>query len=190
MKRPIADARRGSLGKKGPGPAVGNRALSLPPRRCATLKEQETREPDRDIQPCQIFIDKEGQWFYQDAEMQRREIVLFFYDHLSMDAGGRYILEWSGERCVMEVEDTAYVVRRVAAEDGFILTLSDDSTERLAPETLAVGKGDVLYCRVKRGAFPARFTRAAYYQLAAHVEEKDGTYILDVNGRPYEIRLP
>ena len=143
-------------------------------------------EPE--IAPCGIFIDREGQWYYCGAEMHKREIVQLFYQNMSMDADGRYIVDWGGERCVLEVEDTAYVVRRVREEDGFLLHLSDDSVEELAPETLWVGEGNVLYCRVK-GAFPARFTRPAYYQLAAHVEEKGGAFFLDAAGKKYEIRL-
>jgi hypothetical protein len=140
-----------------------------------------------EIPSCRIFIDKEGQWFYQGAEMQRREIVLFFYDHLCMDDEGRYILKWAGERCILEVEDTAYVVRKVFLDGEYILTLSDGSNEKLAPETLYVGGANVLYCRVKSGAFPARFTRAAYYQLTAHVEEKEGAFFLRMNGKSYGI---
>ncbi len=136
-----------------------------------------------EIRPCEIFIDKEGQWFYQGAEMHRREIVLFFYNHMSMDGEGRYILEWGGERCLLEVEDTALVVRRVAAGSELFLLLSDDSTEKLDPETLYAGRANVLYCRVKGGAFPARFTRAAYYQLTEHIEEEDGAFVLRTGGK-------
>ena len=143
---------------------------------------------DPEIRPCQILIDKEGQWFYRGAEMQRREIVRLFYNHISMDDSGRYVLEWAGERCLLEVEDTAYVVTRVAADAEFNLTLSDDRTETLAPETLYVGEENVLYCLV-RGGFPARFTRPAYYQLAAHVEEKDGAYFLPAGGKRYRIKM-
>ena len=154
------------------------------------MKENEKLTgPDSYIHPCQILIDKEGQWFYRGAEMQRREIVRLFYNHISMDDRGRYILEWAGERCLLEVEDTAYIVMRVAAADAeFHLTLSDDRTETLAPETLYVGKENVLYCLV-RGGFPARFTRPAYYQLAAHIQEKDGAYFLPVGGKRHRIKM-
>ncbi len=143
---------------------------------------------ESEIAPCGIFIDREGQWFYQGAEMQNREIVQLFYRHTSMDADGRYILELDGQRCLLEVEDTAYVVRQVRKEGKFLLQLSDDSVEELAPETLLVGEGNVLYCTIK-GAFPARFTRPAYYQLADYVEEEEGAYVLESAGKRYEIRL-
>jgi uncharacterized protein len=143
---------------------------------------------ESEIAPCGIFIDREGHWYYQGAEMWNREIVRLFYRHTSMDADGRYILELDGQRCLLEVEDTVYVVRRVHKEGNFLLHLSDDRVEGLAPETLYIGEDSVLYCTVK-GAFPARFTRPAYYQLADYVEEEGGAYFLDAAGKRYEIRI-
>jgi uncharacterized protein len=143
---------------------------------------------ESEIAPCGIFIDREGQWFYQGAEMRKREIVQLFYRHTSMDADGRYILELEGQRCLLEVEDTVYVVRRVHKEGNFLLHLSDDTVEELAPETLYIGEDSVLYCTVK-GAFPARFTRPAYYQMADSVEEEEGAYFIESAGKRYEIRL-
>ena len=59
-----------------------------------------------------------------------------------------------------------------------MLSLSDDSTETLEPAGLRVGKDNVLYCTVKAGRFPARFNRAAYYQLSEYIEEgEDGFYL-------------
>ena len=85
----------------------------------------------------------------------------------------------------MDVEDTAFVVRRAVYQDQtqtqnarYILSLSDDTKEELLPDTLFIGQGNVLYCRVKNLAFPARFTRASYYQLARYVEEDNNTYYL------------
>ena len=70
----------------------------------------------------------------------------------------------------------------------FVLILSDDSREELAPETLYVGLENILYCKVKGHSFPARFSRAAYYQLAEHVEkDKGGTFFLPLNGRKHPI---
>lgn len=152
--------------------------------------------PGSDIPPCMISIDREGRWYHKGAEMIHREIIRLFYDHMSMDPMGRYIIEWAGERCTVEAEDTAFVVRGVTPKGidgeglhGFQLLLSDDTVEALQPETLSVGKDHVLYCRVK-GRFPARFTRPAYYQLAAHVEEEGGRYYLPLGGTKYWIHRP
>ena len=146
------------------------------------------------IPPCLIFIDKEGHWYHRGAEMIRREIIRLFYQNMELDAEGRYLINWADSRCYVEVEDTAFVVLRVSLEDGlrtrrsrFLVSLSDDTKEALAPDTLSVGKDHVLYCRVKSGAFPARFNRAAYYQLAQFVEEDSIGYFLSLNGQRHYI---
>jgi hypothetical protein len=94
----------------------------------------------------------------------------------------------------VDVEDTAFVVRGVSHLTGkgvngaeFKISLSDDTEEELMPDTLYLGEDNVLYCKVKKGAFPARFNRAAYYQLAAHVEADGEDYVLPANGRKFKI---
>jgi len=128
--------------------------------------------------------------------MFRREFVNFFYQHLHREASGRYVIELPNDRCYVEVEDTAYVVKAVSVVNGgeakgvdLQLLLCDDTRENLDPETLYVGTGNVVYCRVREGSFPARFSRAAYYQLAEHIEqdgEKDAFY-LHCGDRRYDI---
>ena len=50
-----------------------------------------------------------------------------------------------------------------------------------------MGQDNVLYCKVKSPAFPARFNRAAYYQLAEYIEEEGETYYLPLNGKKLNI---
>ncbi|MFH1242473.1 MAG: hypothetical protein V1689_08935 [Pseudomonadota bacterium] len=149
---------------------------------------------NQDLPPCMIYIDKEGHWYHKGLEMIRRDFVQLFYRNMELDSKGRYVIDWNGNRCYVDVEDTAYVVRGVVYEEAkgdqtgrFILYLSDYTYEELIPDTLVVGKENVLYCRVKGGAFPARFNRAAYYQLAEHVEERDNAYYLPLGGERYRI---
>ena len=146
------------------------------------------------IPPCLISIDKEGRWFHKGAEMIHREYIRLFYENMSLDDQGRYLIHWAGETCYVEVEDTAFVIRRVFFVSGgqsgapqYVLTLSDDTEEALAPDTLYVGNENVLYCRVKEKRFPARFLRSAYYQLADHIIEKEGSFFLPLNKTMYPI---
>ena len=147
-----------------------------------------------DLPPCLIYIDKEGQWYHEGAEMIRRDFIRIFYENMEMDSQGRYVILWGGKRCLVEVEDTAFVVwnMRHRKEDAggkerFVLQLSDDSSEDLRPDSLYVGRDNVLYCKVKEAVFPARFSRAAYYQLATHIVEENRNFYLPVNHRKYEI---
>ena len=149
---------------------------------------------ENEIPPCLIYIDKEGHWYHEGAEMIHREFIRLFYNNMELDLRGRYVIDWKGQRCYVEVEDTAFVVRRVVYQDKgkdgnerFVLSLSDDTQEELMPDTLYVGRDNVLYCSVKDRTFPARFNRAAYYQLAAYVEEENGIYYLPLNGQKNKI---
>ena len=148
-----------------------------------------------DLPPCLIYIDKEGQWYHEGAEMIRRDFIRIFYENMEMDSQGRYVILWGGKRCLVEVEDTAFVVWNMRHQDAdagenerFVLQLSDDSSEDLIPNSLYVGSDNVLYCKVKNAAFPARFSRAAYYQLATHIVEEDDNFYLPFNHRKYEIK--
>ena len=148
-----------------------------------------------DISPCLIYIDKEGRWYHQGAEMIHRKFIRLFYQNMVLDSKGRYLINWANECCYVDVEDTAFVVRRVSYGEEhqdrasrIELSLSDDTKEALIPDSLYVGRENILYCKVKSGLFPARFNRAAYYQLAEHIEEEDGVYFLPLNGQKYVIR--
>lgn len=151
---------------------------------------------DNDIPFGHIRIDKEGIWYYKGSEMFRKEIVNFFYRNLKQDASGLYLIELENDRCYLDVEDTAYVVRSVwpalSEKEGktvFYLMLSDDTTDVLDPATLRVGIGNVLYCAVKNHGFAARFLRAAYYQLADHIayDENQDKYFIELNSARYYI---
>jgi uncharacterized protein len=143
-----------------------------------------------------IRIDKEGTWYFRGAEMFRREIVNYFYENLKMDTSGRYLIELPGDRCFVEVEDKAFVVKTVLKyrttpddREVILITLSDDSQEILDPVTLRIGRDNVLYCSIKNGAFEARFSRPGYYQLTGHVEcdADSDAYFLRLNGQRFYI---
>jgi len=152
------------------------------------------------LQACDIRIDKEGTWSYRGAEMFRREIVNFFYENLKQEPSGRFLIELPGDpgdRCYVDVEDTAFVVRAVYEKrsanilpESFMITLSDDTVEALDPATLRIGEANVLYCSVKGGIFSARFSRAGYYQLADHIEydADNDVFYLTVNDRRFDIQ--
>jgi hypothetical protein len=67
------------------------------------------------------------------------------------------------------------------------LGLSDGTREPLAPQTLRLGEGDVLYCRVKQGRFEARFTPQAQNALAPWLVGGPEGVAVEVAGRSYPI---
>jgi hypothetical protein len=150
----------------------------------------------QDLPSSYIRIDKEGVWYYKGSEMFRREIVNLFYRNLHRDDSGGYYIEYANDIASVEVEDTAYVVRAVyhggsveGGDEKLYLLLSDESCEDLAPETVRVGRDNILYCDVKDKRFPARFLRASYYQIAEYFAQEEGReeFFLSLNGRKYYI---
>jgi len=149
--------------------------------------------PDH-LPPCLIHVDKEGRFWHLGAEMIHQGINRLIMDHVELDEKGRYIINFRGERCFVEVEDTFFVINQVvyrpAGQEGpeaFILTLNDRTEEELDPTTLRQNRDNVLYAKVKSGRFPARFLRPGYYQLAEYVLERDGRFFLPVAGHEYLI---
>jgi uncharacterized protein len=71
-----------------------------------------------------------------------------------------------------------------------VIVTNDDQRELLDPAGLEVGPDNVLYCRVKGGAFRARFLRTAYYHLSNSFFTDEGeTFSLVDRGRRYPIRF-
>jgi uncharacterized protein len=127
-----------------------------------------------------IRIDKDGIWYYCGAHMFRKDILNIFFEHLKIDECGKHLIKLGDEICYLDVEDTAFVVTIVDKKkldgdtaDHIYIQLTDDSWEKLDLCTLSVGKDNVLYCTVKNGTFPARFSRTSYYQLAEFIEQEE-----------------
>ena len=147
-----------------------------------------------DPPPCLIYVDQEGRWWHLGAEMTHQGIMSLLFESVELDDQGRYLIRYQGRLCLVEVEDTLFVITRLDAEtDGggppseYWVTLSDGSREKLVPDTLSQNRDHVLYARVKDGRFPARFLRRSYYQLAEHIVEKNGSFVLPCGGREYEL---
>lgn len=144
-----------------------------------------------------IYIDKDGIWYFRGTEMERQDIVQYFYRYLRRDEEGDYLIEIGDDRCYVGVEDTPFVIRSVsvgisqsAGRPYVELSLNDGSSESLdisAP--LRIGDDHVLYCRVKRDEYEARFSRPAYYQFCEHIiyDSRRGEYLLILNQQSYSL---
>jgi len=155
-------------------------------------------DPQKQAAPFEIKIDKEGVWYYNGAEMFRKDILAAFFQNLFRDESGRYYVKMGDDMCYLKVEDTPIVVKSVhdiaepdAPDSGgkcLGIFLSDSSLEKIDLESLRIGEGNVLYCDLQRG-FPARFTRAAYYQIAEKIQFDGKTgYFIPSNGKNYIIK--
>jgi hypothetical protein len=66
-----------------------------------------------------------------------------------------------------------------------VLALSDETEEPLDPSTLRVSPQGVLYCRVRGGAMPARFSRNAHFTVGERLTEGAGGYELKLGGKTF-----
>ncbi|MFP3928742.1 MAG: hypothetical protein ACLFUP_07545 [Desulfobacteraceae bacterium] len=161
------------------------------------MNEKSSKQPNSapdDPPLCMISVDKEGRMWHLGAEMTNEGINRLLMGQVELDSLGRYIITLGGERCVVEVEDTFFVITRFDlfpaegdAPEGAFVHLNDGSREELDPATLRLGPENVLYATVKGGRFPARFLRKSYYQLAGHIIERNGKYVLAYRGQDYPI---
>jgi hypothetical protein len=149
------------------------------------------------MQESDIKIDREGIWYYRGAHMFRKDILCIFFDNLNLDDCGRYFVQLNQEVCYLDVEDTAFVISAVyktensdGCNEQIEVLLNDDTREALDLTTLEVGKDNVMYCRVKDGKFPARFSRKSYYQLAQHICQDDSAnnFYVFLNNQKFLIR--
>lgn len=148
------------------------------------------------IPPCQIFVSKEGKWYQEGAEIIHRPIFLWLIQSLEKTEEGLFIVHLNNQKCVLEVEDTPLVIQRVDLQressedsDQIKLVLNDESEENLDPETLRISSENILYTTVKKGRFPARFLRPAYYQIAEYMaEDETGGFVLLLNRKKYPIQ--
>jgi hypothetical protein len=143
------------------------------------------------IESGKISFRRDGNWYSDDERIDNPRIALLFSRSIKRDADGSYYLQVAEERAPITVEDTPYVVKAIEEGDGgFTIVTNDDEHEPLDPATLEVGPENVLYCRVKRGTFPARFLRTAYYHLSNNFfPDEGGTFSLFAGGHRYPIKF-
>jgi hypothetical protein len=139
-----------------------------------------------------IRLDRHGRFWHEGVEVTHtgmRRALLRWLDRRESD--GRPILRMDGGRyAYVDGEDADLLVLSVAWRgDRAHVVLNDGATEELQYETLSVGDGDALYCRVRNGRLVGRLTTKAHYALAEHIEEmSDGSFSLCANGALHPIR--
>jgi hypothetical protein len=111
-----------------------------------------------------LRVDVDGDWYDDDVQVTHHGVLANLQGNLRRDAGGYFIQ--TRVRIPVEVADVPFVVTRVERRGGGLrVWLNDGSQEDVDRATLRTGPNDVPYCAVKGGAFEARFSRAAAYQL-------------------------
>jgi hypothetical protein len=121
-----------------------------------------------------LRVGRDGTWFDDDVEVTHPGILTNLRGNLRRDAQGYFIQ--TRVRIPVEVEDVPWVVTRLERQGEVLsVVLNDGSREDVEPSSLRLGSTDVPYCAVKDGAFEARFSRAAAFQLLALAEYDERT---------------
>ncbi len=130
------------------------------------------------LPPGAFRIDRDGVWRHEGQEVTHPGVLRNLYANLRVDGQGHY-LQVGPARIPVEVEDAPFVVIRVEVPSwdnpgSLRVYLSGGSEESLDPAGLWLGAHGAPYCRVTGGRFVARFSVAAWLQLAEAVEEEAG----------------
>jgi len=147
------------------------------------------------VREYRYTVDRDGRIFHEGSEITDPVTLRFFLLAMQQTPDGRYLVVCQGERNWFEAPDTPFVVQRVRCnmEGGGLVSVdllfAGDHHEAHDPDSLEV-EGPYLYCRVRRGAFRARFGRTAVQQLAPFLLEDDGAAVLLLEGRRRPIHRP
>jgi hypothetical protein len=120
--------------------------------------------PPADWKLPDLRVDVEGEWFDDDVQITHTGILANLRGNLRKDAEGYFIQ--TRVRIPVRVDDVPWVVTRLERRgDRLHAILNDGSDEVVDPARVRLGAGEVPYCAVKSGAFEARLSRAATFQL-------------------------
>ena len=135
-----------------------------------------------------LRVDVDGAWYDDDVEITHHGVLANLRANLRRDGQGYFIQ--TRVRIPVTVDDVPWVVTRIERRGDRLHAILNDGTETaIDPATLRIGPGDVPYCAVKDGAFEARLSRAATFQLLALAEYDERTErgALRLGGRQYEL---
>jgi hypothetical protein len=136
-----------------------------------------------------LRIDRDGDWYDDGVQITHPGIIANLRGNLRRDSDGYFIQ--TRVRIPIRVDDAPFAIVRVERRgDGLHAYLNDGTDERLDPGTLRLGAQDVPYGAVKDGAFEARFSRAAAFQLLqlAEYDEASGAGTLRLSGTEWPLR--
>ena len=152
------------------------------------MSSGETPTPDQWQLP-KLRIDVDGDWYDDDVEITHHGVLANLRGNLRRDAEGYFIQ--TRVRIPVTVDDAPWVVTRIERRGDRLHAILNDGTETVIdPATLRIGPADVPYCAVKDGAFAARLSRAATFQLLAFGEYDERTErgTLRLGARQFELR--
>lgn len=143
-----------------------------------------------DLASLELAIDENGNWRHQGVEITHPRVITMLFAALKKMGDGYFVC--AEDLCLpVTVADCPYVVMSVRHEEGGVkLLLTDAMHVTLDPATLTVDAANVPRCVVREDGAMARFSRAAWIQLAEGIEDStDGGFTLMAGGKSFPVRL-
>jgi len=149
-----------------------------------------------EIGQSEIFINAQGEWWYEGSKIVHPEVLNLFKNSLTFDAErGEFFIDYKGKRAPVKVAKTPYFIRDAVVEKSpagelikVVLEVDDGSREILDPETLGLDDDGVLQVKIKAGRFAARCLAAAHFRIAELLEEDDaGNFFIVINGVRFSV---
>jgi hypothetical protein len=140
------------------------------------------------LRPFGLVLHHDGSWSHDGVPIRNGRLRAAFDRSVRFLPGeGLVVVQLGRFRGRVEVEEAAFFVRDFDPETGEI-RLSDGTSELLDPDTLRASPRDgAVLCAVKRRLDPAgvlaRFTHAAWAELAAALEGSESAPRLRLAGR-------
>jgi hypothetical protein len=145
------------------------------------------------VREYHYVVDRDGRIFHDGTEIIDPLVLRFFLRAMQSTPDGQHLVVCQKEHNWFQTEDTPFVVQRLRltfdAErmTAVELCFAGDYRELLRPESLET-EGGHLWCRVRDGAFRARFGRIALQQIAPFLIEDVAGPALLLDGTRHSIR--
>ena len=150
------------------------------------------------IGKIEIYVDKEGTWYYKGLEATREDIIRIFMESLVELPNGEFGLKEGEKVFKIEVEDTPFVATGIkvvskgeSIERILVKLRWMDEEKEIDPKSIKVGKDNVLYVNLKDSGRRVRLLRPAYMELANLISEDiNKGYYIEVSGKRYYLTVP
>jgi hypothetical protein len=129
----------------------------------------------------QIRRDADGRWFDGSIAVENVAIARAFDRWIDRAEDGRYILKNAINWVYIEIDGAPIFVKSIDVQEaGIDLELSDERNEPLDGATLRLDRDGILWCDVRGGKMPAKFSRRAQQEIAPALEEDEGGIYLRI----------
>jgi hypothetical protein len=129
----------------------------------------------------EIVIRRDGKWYYNNAEMFRRNIVNLLAVNIDKQEDGNYIIAMGNEVSGIDVEDVPFYATGIQETEkggGLKLIFHDLQEYELTEELRLYFKGDVPYISYRWPA-DTRLSRGIYWKLSDYFSFRgDEVYIV------------